>query len=963
VGAAHAFSLFGYTFGGAKAANYAIDPANIPALTGNDGAITRAALTLSTSNVVKTYNGSLSVSSASTAPALTVTSGTLYTNASNDDVLDAVSGGTFAFTNANAGTGNKTVTVTGATLSDGNAGGNYTITYANNTTSTINPAALTLRSSNVVKSYNGNLSVAGASTAPALSLTSGSLFANASNGGVSDSVSGGTFAFTNANAGSGNKTVTTTGATVTDGNAGGNYTITYANNTTSTITPAALTLSTSDVVKTYNGNLSVAGASTAPALSLTSGALFTNASNGSVLDSVSGGTFAFTSANAGASNKTVTVTGATLNDGNAGGNYTITYANNTTSTISPAALTISGITASNKVYDASADATVSTAAAFKDGLIAGDVVDVSAAGLFADKNAGLAKTVTLTSTYTGADVGNYTITGQASANANITAKAITVTGVAANDKVYDASTAAVLNLTGVTLTNGAANATDHKFYSADTVTLVNAGASGAFANANVGIAKAVAVSGFTLTGTDAGNYSVTDASSASASISAKALTVSGLSAPNSKVYDGSRSAVVTSAPTLLSAQAAGSGTGADGTPFVGDTIHFVGAASGNYNTKDVASANTVTFAGLTSDNPNYTFTLGTQAATITPKALTISGITAADRMYDGTSQATVSTVGVTNAVLVNGGLVSGDAVTVAATGVFRNALNTANDANVAVNKTVALTSTYSGADASNYNITGQATTQANVTVHPVTLSASKSFDGSDDLTGYVTIQTGVANEDLRYSGARANFSDTRANNFIVSIVLNDGTGIASNYVIPSLDAGNAPVAIRGIASNNSNSSASSRSDSEYFRAQAQFSRMGNSTQLPLFVDTVMASTNTSSFGTSPGAAYSTGVTVDLVNAPSARVSGFVAVQVPKNMSTQGAGLIIPLPAEVKEGVGPNTDFSIRMPDNSPLPSWIRYSSAIHAIVTGAVPDGVFPMQILVFSGGKRTLIQISENQI
>jgi hypothetical protein len=300
---------------------------------------------------------------------------------------------------------------------------------------------------------------------------------------------------------------------------------------------------------------------------------------------------------------------------------------------------------------------------------------------------------------------------------------------------------------------------------------------------------------------------------------------------------------------------------------------------------------------------------------------------------------------------------------VAATGVFRNALNTANDANVAVNKTVALTSTYSGADASNYNITGQATTQANVTVHPVTLSASKSFDGSDDLTGYVTIQTGVANEDLRYSGARANFSDTRANNFIVSIVLNDGTGIASNYVIPSLDAGNAPVAIRGIASNNSNSSASSRSDSEYFRAQAQFSRMGNSTQLPLFVDTVMASTNTSSFGTSPGAAYSTGVTVDLVNAPSARVSGFVAVQVPKNMSTQGAGLIIPLPAEVKEGVGPNTDFSIRMPDNSPLPSWIRYSSAIHAIVTGAVPDGVFPMQILVFSGGKRTLIQISENQI
>jgi len=137
-------------------------------------------------------------------------------------------------------------------------------------------------------------------------------------------------------------------------------------------------------------------------------------------------------------------------------------------------------------------------------------------------------------------------------------------------------------------------------------------------------------------------------------------------------------------------------------------------------------------------------------------------------------------------------------------------------------------------------------------------------------------------------------------------------------------------------------------------------------QMPLFVDAVMTSTSATASANATGAsaaAYSAGVTVDLVNAPSARVSGFVAVQVPRNMSTQGAGLIIPLPAEVKEGVGPNSDFSIRMPDNSPLPSWIRYSSEIHAIVTGAVPEGAFPMQILVFSGGKRTLIQISENQI
>ena len=43
------------------------------------------------------------------------------------NAADAISGGTFAFTDANAGAGNKTVTTTGVTLSDGNLGGNYTV--------------------------------------------------------------------------------------------------------------------------------------------------------------------------------------------------------------------------------------------------------------------------------------------------------------------------------------------------------------------------------------------------------------------------------------------------------------------------------------------------------------------------------------------------------------------------------------------------------------------------------------------------------------------------------------------------------------------------------------------------------------------------------------------------------------------------------------------------------------------
>jgi hypothetical protein len=47
-------------------------------------------------------------------------------------------------------------------------------------------------------------------------------------------------------------------------------------------------------------------------------------------------------------------------------------------------------------------------------------VTVSATGLFADKNVGVAKTVNLTETNGGDDVNNYTITAQGTTTANIT---------------------------------------------------------------------------------------------------------------------------------------------------------------------------------------------------------------------------------------------------------------------------------------------------------------------------------------------------------------------------------------------------------------------------------------------------------------------------------------------------------------------------------------------------------------
>src|SRR5207247_241127 len=116
----------------------------------------------------------------------------------------------------------------------------------------------------------------------------------------------------------------------------------------------------------------------------------------------------------------------------------------------------------------------------------------------------------------------------------------------------------------------------------------------------------------------------------SATITAKALTMSGLSVPASKLYDGTTTAVVSGSPgSLQSAEAAGTGTTSDGQPYTGDTVSITGTATGTYNSKDVASATTVTFGGVSltgAQAGDYTLTVQSAAsATISAKALTMSG--------------------------------------------------------------------------------------------------------------------------------------------------------------------------------------------------------------------------------------------------------------------------------------------------------------------------------------------------
>ena len=134
------------------------------------------------------------------------------------------------------------------------------------------------------------------------------------------------------------------------------------------------------------------------------------------------------------------------------------------------------------------------------GLIAGDVFNGTYTGAFSDKNVGTGKTVTITPSYAGADVSNYSVTDHSTITADITAKALTVSGITASNKTYDATTSATLG-TGTVSYGG--------LVSGDTLTGTY---SGVFDNANVGTGKTVTITS-SYGGTDVNNYTITDQAS------------------------------------------------------------------------------------------------------------------------------------------------------------------------------------------------------------------------------------------------------------------------------------------------------------------------------------------------------------------------------------------------------------------------------------------------------------------
>jgi len=398
------------------------------------------------------------------------------------------------------------------------------------------------------------------------------------------------------------------------------------------------------------------------------------------------------------------------------------YGNEISFTTLKQTLTITGnFSASNKMYDATQTASISVDNLSLVGIIGAADVGLTGVSLeFTSKTVGVGKTVSITSaSLNGADATDYelSLTGAPTTTAAISAKQLSIGGsFTVSSKEYDGNTTATISQNNLSLTG---------IEGADNVSLNSFDLD--FAQTAIGVGISVSLSNPTISGTDSGNYTISDVGSptTTASITSKSLSIGGSFLVSSKVYDGTTSAVISSNNLTLIGVAAGENVG----------IQSVQAAF-NLATVGANVTASITSAILNgADVANYTVsTVGapTTTAAITAVSLTVGGsFTSKNKVYDGSTSAEI----VSNSLTLNSVLAGESVGLVVSTVAF-------TDKAIGVGKTVELgTVSLNGADASNYELSqiGLPTTTADITAKQASISGtfipqSKQYDGTKSAT-------------------------------------------------------------------------------------------------------------------------------------------------------------------------------------------------------------------------------------
>jgi hypothetical protein len=651
-------TVAGLALTGTAAANYTLT--QLVGLTANIGVVGVSITSGITANN-KPYDGTMAATISSNNVVL---NGVLGVDTAN--VRLSTNGYVANFVSTNAGTGIG-VTVAGLALT-GTAAGNYTLTQPVGLTANIGVVGVSITSGITAnnKPYDGTVLATISSNNVVLNGVLGVDTAN-----VWLSTNGYTANFVSANAGTGIG-VTVAGLALT-GTAAANYTLTQPAGLTANITAKALTI------------MSV------PSPVITS---------------------------LGLTNGVVTITWNSV----AGGNYRVQYINNLNDSgwndlspdVTATGLTASqtnvvngvpqrfyrikvlnpGITANNKVYDGTTAATINSNNVVLNGVLAGDTANVrlSTNGYtanFVSTNAGTGVGVTVGGlTLAGSAAGNYTLTQLVGLTANIGALGVTITsGSTANNKPYDGTTAATISSNNVVLNGVLAGDTAN-------VRLSTNGYTANFVSANAGTGIGVTVAGLALTGTAAANYTLTQPAGLTANITAKALTIMSVPSP-----------VITSLGLTNGVV----------------TITWNSVAGGNYRVQYINNLNDsgwndlspdVTATGLTASQTNVVNGVPQRFYRI--KVLN-PGITANNKMYDGTTAATISS---NNVVLA--GVVDGDTVGLSTNGYAANFASP----NVGTGIVVTVSGlALIGVSAANYTLTQPVGLTANITPATLTVTA------------------------------------------------------------------------------------------------------------------------------------------------------------------------------------------------------------------------------------------------
>ena len=461
--------------------------------TANIGIITPATLTASlTGTTTKVYD---TLTTAALASGNYMLSGVL-----GSDVVTLNNPANGTYNTPNVGT-NIPVNVTGLAISGASAG-NYQLasTSATANIGIITPATLTASLTGTTTKVYDTLTTAALATGNyQLSGVLGSDVVTLNN------PANGTYNTPNVGT---NIPVNVTGLAISGASAG-NYQLasTSATANIGTITPATLTASlTGTTTKVYD---------TLTTAALASGNYILSGVLGSDVVTLNNPASAtYNTPNVG-TNIPVNVTGLAISGASAG-NYQLasTSATANIGTITPATLTASLTGTTTKVYDTLTTAALATGNYQLNGVLGSDVVTLNnpATGTYNNSNVGTAKNVAVSGlAINGAAAGNYQL---AATNINgnigiITPASLSIFNVIANNKVFDATTAATLNLSSATLSG---------VLTGDQVSVGTSGYIANFKSMAVANNIPVIVSKIVLNGSAAGNYSLIMPSGLTASI-------------------------------------------------------------------------------------------------------------------------------------------------------------------------------------------------------------------------------------------------------------------------------------------------------------------------------------------------------------------------------------------------------------------------------------------------------------